>query len=83
MMLYDLTILVEEIKDGSDYQYVATSPELPNLIVVGETPEEVLAIAPEVAAALLASMQAAGDPLPNGVHAISDLPFAAHLTVTV
>lgn len=82
-MLYDLTIWVEELKDGSDYQYVATSPELPNLIVVGETAEEVLTMAPPVAAALITSMQAAGDPLPGSVHAISNVPFAAHLTVTV
>ena len=56
---------------------------LPNLIVVGETPEEVLATAPQVAAALIASMQAAGDLLPESVHAISNVPFSSHLTVAV
>jgi predicted RNase H-like HicB family nuclease len=77
MVLYDLTIRVEELKDGSNYQYIATSPELPNLIVVGETPEEVLAAAPQVAAALIASMQAAGDMLPESVHPISSVPFSS------
>ena len=83
MVLYDLTIRVEQLKDGSDYQYIATSPDLPNLIVVGETPEEVLATAPQVAAALIASMQAAGDLLPESVHAIVGVPFSSHLTVAV
>ncbi len=47
-----------------DYRYMATSPDLPNLIVVGDTPDEVLALAPQVASALIASMKAAGDPIP-------------------
>jgi predicted RNase H-like HicB family nuclease len=64
MAVYDLRITVQEIKDGGEYAYLATSPDLPNLIVSGETVEEVLALAPHVAEALIASMQAAGDPLP-------------------
>ncbi len=62
-MLYDLAIQVEELDDG-DYRYMATSPDLPNLIVVGDTVEEVLSLAPQVAAALIASMKAHGDLLP-------------------
>ncbi|MGH2355754.1 MAG: type II toxin-antitoxin system HicB family antitoxin [Chloroflexota bacterium] len=64
MTLYDLLIQVEELVDGGDYRYIATSSDLPNLIVVGDTAEEVLALAPQVAASLIASMKAAGDPLP-------------------
>ena len=64
MALYDLEIEVEELNDGSDYRYLATSPDLPSLIVVGDTMEEVLALVPQVAAALIASMKAAGDRLP-------------------
>jgi predicted RNase H-like HicB family nuclease len=75
MLLYDLKITVEELKDGSDYHYLATSPELPNLIVVGDTPEEVLTLAPQVAAALITSMKAAGDPLPDTLRVIPSLPF--------
>jgi predicted RNase H-like HicB family nuclease len=60
-VLYELQIEVEELKDGGDYRYMATSPDLPNLIVVGDTIEEVLELAPSVAGALIASMQAAGD----------------------
>lgn len=67
MMLYDLRIELEELDDGSDYRYMATSPDLPNLIVVGDTTDEVLALAPQVASALIASMKAAGDPLPESL----------------
>jgi hypothetical protein len=37
VMLYDLKVELEELDDGSDYHYMATSPDLPNLIVVGDT----------------------------------------------
>jgi predicted RNase H-like HicB family nuclease len=83
MMLYDLQITVEEIADGGDYRYMATSSDLPNLIVAGETVEEVLVLAPHVAEALIASMQAAGDPLPATLRPIQTLPFASHVAVPV
>lgn len=63
MELHDLQITIEELDDGSDYRYIVASPDLPNLIVVGDTIEEVLLLAPQVAAALIASMKAAGDEL--------------------
>ena len=58
MSVYDIQIKVEKLKDGGDYQYIATSPDLPGLIVVGDTTEEVLALAPDVASALIASLKA-------------------------
>jgi predicted RNase H-like HicB family nuclease len=61
--MYDLRIRVEKLKGGGDYRFAATSPDLPNLLVVGDTAEEVLALAPEVAGALISSMKASGDPL--------------------
>jgi len=81
MELYDLKVELEELHDGSDYRYMATSPDLPNLIVVGDTTEEVLALVPQVAAALIASMKAAGDALPETLRVIPSLPFVAHVTV--
>ena len=45
MNVYDLAIHVEEIQDGGDYRYVATSPDLPGLLVAGDTAEEVLSLA--------------------------------------
>ncbi len=65
MKMYDLRIRVEKLEDGGDYRFAATSPDLPNLLVVGDTAEEVLALAPEVAGALISSMKASGDPLPK------------------
>jgi predicted RNase H-like HicB family nuclease len=82
-MLYDLRIELEELDDGSDYRYMATSPDLPNLIVVGDTTEEVLALVPQVASALIASMKASGDALPETLRAVSSLPFTAHVAVPV
>jgi predicted RNase H-like HicB family nuclease len=83
MTLYDLQIEIEELDDGSDYRYIATSPDLPNLIVVGDTTEEVLSLAPQVAAALIASMKAAGDALPDTLRVIPSLPFTSRITVPV
>lgn len=82
MNLYDLQITVEQLEDGGDYQYIASSPDLPNLLVVGDTVEEVLALAPQVAAALIASMKAAGDQLPAALQTVPTLPFSSHLLVT-
>ncbi len=56
--MYELRIEVEELDDGGDYRYMGTSPDLPNLIVVGDTVEEVLALAPGVAQALIETMRA-------------------------
>ena len=81
MILYDLRIKVEELNDGGDYRYLATSPDLPGLNVAGDTTEEVLTLAPQVASALIASMQAAGDPLPNTLRVVTSLPFTAHVAV--
>lgn len=82
MALYDLELHVEELPDG-DYRYLATSPNLPNLTVVGDTIEEVLELAPTVAAALISSMEAHGDPLPNELQVIATMPFRSHVAVAV
>ena len=81
MSLYDLQIKVEKLKDGGDYHYVATSPDLPGLLVVGDTVEEVLTLAPDVASALIASLKASGDPLPESLRPISTLSFVSHIAV--
>jgi predicted RNase H-like HicB family nuclease len=81
MSLYDLRIVVEALDDGGDYPYLATSPDLPGLLVTGKTPEEVLALAPDVAAALIASLKASGDPLPTTLRRIAATPFESRITV--
>ncbi len=83
MALYDLRIKVEKLDDGGDYRYMATSPDLPNLIVAGDSEDEVLALAPQVAAALITSMKAAGDKLPKKLRALRSSPSIAHITVAV
>jgi predicted RNase H-like HicB family nuclease len=83
MAFYGLRIKVEKLDDGGGYRYMATSPDLRNLVVAGDSEAEVLALAPQVAAALIASMKAAGDPLPKKLRAISSLPSIAHITVAV
>lgn len=82
MKLYDLSIQVEEIQDGGDYHYLATSPDLPGLLVAGDTAEEVLSLAPAVAGAMIASLQAKGDPLPATIHAVSAFPLMTRVAVT-
>jgi predicted RNase H-like HicB family nuclease len=81
MVLYDLRIELEELDDGGDYRYMATSADLPGLIVAGDTTEEVLALAPRVASALIASLKVAGDPLPESVRKVTCLPFTSHVAV--
>ncbi len=81
MTLYDLRVEVEELQDGGDYRYVATSPDLPNLIVAGDSVEEVLALAPTIASALIASIKAEGDPLPATLRTITSLPSQFRLAV--
>jgi predicted RNase H-like HicB family nuclease len=79
--LYDVQIKVEELREGGDYHYIATSPNLPGLLVAGDSVEEVLALAPDVAAALIASLRASGDPLPESLHPISAPTFVSHIAV--
>jgi predicted RNase H-like HicB family nuclease len=81
MSLYDIQIKVEKLKDGGDYHYVATSPNLPGLLVVGDTAEEALSLTPDVASALIASLKASGDPLPDSLRPISASGFVAHIAV--
>ena len=79
--LYDLPIKIEELNDGSDYRYMATSPNLPNLLVVGDTIEKVLELAPRVAGALITSMRAAGDPLHETLRVVSSILFQSRVMV--
>ncbi len=83
MAFYNLRIKVERLEDGGDYRFMATSPDLPNLVIAGDSEDEVLTLAPQVAAALITSMKAAGDPLPKKLRPITSSPSMAHITVAV
>ena len=80
-MLYELRIDVQELTDGGDYRYMATSPDLPNLVVAGDTAEEVLNLAPQVPAALITSMKEHGDLLPTTLPEATRLTNSARVTV--
>jgi predicted RNase H-like HicB family nuclease len=57
---YRLPLVIEPVEDA----YQATSPALPGLLVLADTPAEVITLAPGVAQALLEAMQDLGLPLP-------------------
>jgi len=79
--LYDLRIEIEELDDGSDYKYMGTSPDLPNLIVVGDSIEEVLSLAPGVAHVLLETMREYGQQ-PSLNLAPTSQPWQTHILVS-
>ncbi len=65
MKTSNLTIRVQKLRKGGDYRYLATCSDLPNLLVAGDSRDEVVALAPKVAEALVASMMAVGDVRPK------------------
>ncbi len=65
MKTSNLTFRVQKLRKGGDYRYLATCSDLPNLIVAGDSRDEVVALAPKVAEALVASMMAVGDVCPK------------------
>jgi len=82
-MFYEIEIKIEELKDDGDYAYMATSPDLPGLIVAGDSVEEVMELAPQIASSLIASMKASGDPLPDNLHVIQSFPHTSQIAVAV
>jgi predicted RNase H-like HicB family nuclease len=80
-VVYNLRINIERLEDG-DYQYMATSPDLPNLIVAGDTIDEVLAEVPVVARALIETMRETGQSVPETLQ-IEAMPYQATLPVAV
>ncbi|MCK6624642.1 MAG: type II toxin-antitoxin system HicB family antitoxin [Anaerolineae bacterium] len=80
-MVYNLRLTIEPLADG-DYKYMATSPDLPNLIVAGDTIDEILADAPAVIRALLETMQETGQSLPETLK-VEAIPYQANLPVAI
>lgn len=80
-IVYNLRINIEQLDDG-DYRYMATSPDLPNLIVAGDTLNEVLAEAPVVARALIETMRETGQTIPETLK-LETLPYQAMLPIVV
>ena len=59
--MYQITLEICKLAEGP---YLGTSPELPGLIVQAASPEEVVALAPEVARDLIEVMTETGQVLP-------------------
>jgi predicted RNase H-like HicB family nuclease len=65
MKTRNLTIRVQKLRKGGDYRYLGTCSDLPNLLVAGDSRDEVVALAPKVAEALVVSMKAVRDVRPK------------------
>jgi predicted RNase H-like HicB family nuclease len=57
---FRLPLVIEQVEDGT---YLATSPALEGFLVQADTIDEVIALAPGVAKALLEAMQEKGVPI--------------------
>ncbi len=65
--MYQITLEIQKLEEGP---YLGTSPELPGLIVEGDSPEELISLAPAVARDLISVMIETGQPLPEGLHSL-------------
>ena len=61
MQTFQITLDIEQLEEGP---YLGTSPDLPGLIVQADSPEKVIALAPDIARDLIEVMQETGQPLP-------------------
>ncbi len=59
--MYRLTLSIEKLDEGG---FLGTCSDLPGFLVQGSSPEEVLHLAPEVAADFIAVLRETGRPLP-------------------
>lgn len=66
--MYKITLEIEHLPEGP---YLGTSPELPGLVVQGDSVQEVLSLAPNVAHDLIAVMVETEQRLPSGVETVT------------
>jgi predicted RNase H-like HicB family nuclease len=66
--MYKITLDIQELPEGV---YLGTSPELPGLVVQGDSVQQVLQLAPDVAHDLIAVMVETGQPLPRGIETVN------------
>jgi predicted RNase H-like HicB family nuclease len=67
MTTYQITLDIEQLEEGP---YLGTSPDLPGLIVQADSPEEVIALAPDIARDLIEVMLETGQSLPPQLKAV-------------
>lgn len=66
--MYKITLEIEQLPEGP---YLGTSPDLPGLVVQGESVQEILRLAPDVAHDLIAVMVETNQPLPPGIEIVT------------
>jgi len=66
--MYRITLEIEHLPEGP---YLGTSPELPGLVVQGDSVHEVLRLAPDLAHDLIAVMVETNQPLPAGIETVT------------
>jgi predicted RNase H-like HicB family nuclease len=59
MVTYQIKLNIEKLAEGP---YLGTSPDLPGLIVQADSPDEVIAVAPDIARDLIQVMRETGQP---------------------
>ena len=60
MQTFQITLDIEQLEEGP---YLGTSPDLPGLIVQADSPEKVIALAPDIARDLIEVILETGQPL--------------------
>lgn len=66
--MYKITLEIEQLPEGP---YLGTSPELPGLVVQGDSVQEILRLAPDVAHDLISVMVETNQPLPPGIETVT------------
>jgi predicted RNase H-like HicB family nuclease len=66
--MYKITLEIEQLPEGL---YLGTSPDLPGLVVQGESIQEILGLAPDVAHDLIAVMVETNRALPASIETIT------------
>ena len=66
--MYKITLDIEHLPEGP---YLGTSPELPGLVVQGNSVQEVLELAPDLAHDLIAVMVETNQPLPPEIEMVT------------
>jgi len=65
--MYKITLDIEQLPEGP---YLGTSPDLPGLVVQGDSVQEVLRLAPDVARDLITVMVETEQQLPAGIETV-------------
>jgi predicted RNase H-like HicB family nuclease len=66
--MYKITLEIEQLPEGP---YLATSPDLPGLVVQADNVQEVLRLAPDVAHDLISVMIETNQQLPPGIETVT------------